>query len=193
MRKYIIEIEDDPFMRYECFPGEEKLYIAKGFKSLVFNQNDLDKLTPYNESAAEQRGAEKAWTLAQKIVKSPVFGGMSSPELLECFGKEKHTSVIAMPYTKVAERYELWQKEQGTADDEVKVGDEVRIKTDHSKICIVTNVMKVDDRIHFSCMEPNGLVDWFSSATYFEKTGRHFPEVAELMKKIGGDNDCTEM
>lgn len=192
MGKYIIEIEDDSFIRYECFPGEEKLYIAKGFKSLVFDQNGLDKLTPYDESAAELRGAEKAWKMAQRIAQLPMWGGMSGAELLECFGRESSAYIIDMPYAEVAKKYELWQKKK-TVDDEIKVGDEVRIKTDPSKICIVTNVTKVDDRIHFSCMEPDGLVDWFSSATYFEKTGRHFPEVAKLLKKIGGDNDCTEM
>ena len=44
--KYIIEIEDDEFIQNE---GNEILYRAKGFKSLVFDQNGLDKLTPLKE------------------------------------------------------------------------------------------------------------------------------------------------
>ena len=48
--KYIIDIEDEPFVRKSCLYGEEALYRAKGFKSLVFDQTGLDKLTPYEEA-----------------------------------------------------------------------------------------------------------------------------------------------
>ena len=181
MSKYIIEIDDEPFIRYECFPGEEKLYIAKGFKSLVFDENGLEKLTPYEDHADE---AEKAWALARWA-----FSEADNDDLEKAFPHEWNNggfrAIMSLSYDEAREKYELWQKKQKTADDEIKVGDEVRIKTDPSKICIITNVTKVDDRRHYSCMKLDGLVDWFSSARNFEKTGRHFPEVAELLKKIG--------
>ena len=47
--KYIIEIEDEPLVR-----DGEKLWKASAFKSLVFDQNGLDKLTPYQESEKEE-------------------------------------------------------------------------------------------------------------------------------------------
>ena len=47
--KYIIEIEDKPLVR-----DGEKLWKASAFKSLVFDQNGLDKLTPYQESEKEE-------------------------------------------------------------------------------------------------------------------------------------------
>lgn len=40
-KKYIIEFEDEPF--------GNGLYKAKGFNSLVFDQNGLDRLTPFEE------------------------------------------------------------------------------------------------------------------------------------------------
>ena len=40
-KKYIIEFEDKPF--------GNGLYKAKGFNSLVFDQNGLDRLTPFEE------------------------------------------------------------------------------------------------------------------------------------------------
>lgn len=52
MAKYVIEIEDVPFGRNDdpVIPhGMDELYRARGFKSLVFDQNGLDKLTLYTE------------------------------------------------------------------------------------------------------------------------------------------------
>lgn len=48
-KKYIIELEDKPLCAYDedthtYFP---RLFRVKGFNSLVFDQNGLDKLTPY--------------------------------------------------------------------------------------------------------------------------------------------------
>lgn len=42
-KKYIIELEDKPV-------GNSGLYKVKGFNSLVFDQNGLNKLEPYIES-----------------------------------------------------------------------------------------------------------------------------------------------
>lgn len=48
--KYVIEIEDEPFVRKSALHGEEAVYRAKGFKSLVFDKNGLDKLIPLKEN-----------------------------------------------------------------------------------------------------------------------------------------------
>ena len=61
MSKYIIEIEDKPFVRLSALFGEEGLYRAKGFNSLVFDQFGLDKLTPLDKELEEayQKGAHE--------------------------------------------------------------------------------------------------------------------------------------
>ena len=43
-KKYILEIEDEPFVQ-----NGKKLWKSKQFASLVFDQNGLDMLTPYSE------------------------------------------------------------------------------------------------------------------------------------------------
>ena len=48
-KKYIIEIEDEPFVRKSAVHGEEDVYRAVGFKSLVFDKVGLEKLTPMSE------------------------------------------------------------------------------------------------------------------------------------------------
>ena len=57
MSKYIIEIEDEPFVRKSCLYGEEGLYRASGFKSLVFDKTGLDKLESYDDSYGTNRNA----------------------------------------------------------------------------------------------------------------------------------------
>ena len=53
MRKYIIEIEGEPFVKLSALFGKEGLYRAKGFKSLVFDQVGLGKLTPLDKELEE--------------------------------------------------------------------------------------------------------------------------------------------
>jgi hypothetical protein len=48
-RRYIIEIEEEPFCRKSPLYGEEAHFRAKGFKSLVFDQAGMEKLTPLEE------------------------------------------------------------------------------------------------------------------------------------------------
>lgn len=176
MRKYIIEIEDDPFTRYECLPGEEALYRANGFRSLVFDQNGLDKLTPYeepDESAVELQGAEKAWELAKKISIMP------DEAKKEVWGTDKYNTInLGYSYAEAAKRYEAWQKK--VADDEIKVGDEVRCGNIHGIVLQVTEKS-------ITVINTNGYVAITDDKREWGKTGRHFPEVAELLKKIGGN------
>jgi hypothetical protein len=58
--KYIIEIEDEPFGRNDdpVIPhGMDELWRAKGFRSLVFDKNGLEKLTPLSDIEDLQRSA----------------------------------------------------------------------------------------------------------------------------------------
>lgn len=90
--KYIIEIEDDEFIQNE---GNEILYRAKGFKSLVFDENGLDKLTPFATAAtfseAYQNGLNDAWDAAQRVVFSGdtwyMFPELDDDELEDDGGK----------------------------------------------------------------------------------------------------------
>lgn len=50
MSKYIIETEEEPYVRLSALFGKNALYRAKGFNSLVFDQFGLDKLTPLDKA-----------------------------------------------------------------------------------------------------------------------------------------------
>ena len=57
-KKYIIEIEDEPLVRKSALHGETAVYRAKGFNSLVFDQDGLNKLEEYKEDKEIDRENE---------------------------------------------------------------------------------------------------------------------------------------
>lgn len=68
--KYIIEIEEEPLVRKSALHGEDAVYRAAGFKSLVFDKVGLEKLTPYcpaNDESSYEQGIHDAWSLVQEI------------------------------------------------------------------------------------------------------------------------------
>lgn len=53
-KKYVIELEDKAFSQSEApLTEDEILYRVKGFRSLVFDQNGLDKLKPLKDEIKE--------------------------------------------------------------------------------------------------------------------------------------------
>ena len=178
MSKYIIEIEDNSMLYHDhedeklCVPvsvGVEKLGIHSGYK-----------LTPYNESAAEQRCAEKAWELAKKIIMPKDNGGFSGDELVEIFGEKWPSGVFKNypTYQEAAAKFEAWREQKGK---DFKVGDEV---SDCTGTGVVVEISAGCLRIMYS----NGAT-YLMNNKEFKKTGRHFPEVAELLKKIGESDE----
>lgn len=167
--KYIIEIEDEPFER-----GSKKLYRTSGFNSLVFDAEGLRRLKPYDESEAEMRDVEKAWEIVRKIFLYTDNGGMSYDEIYECFGLHDFESIAKLSYQEVAEKYEAWTKKH----DEIRVGDEVG-----SKVFNITGVVTSCSEDRVIVVSRNGTTNNWHVNTV-KKTGRHFPEVEDFMRKM---------
>ena len=53
-KKYIIELEETPFIQHFKNGAWETIYRVKGFNNLVFDWNGLQMLTPYTEPDLEQ-------------------------------------------------------------------------------------------------------------------------------------------
>ena len=59
--KFIIEIEEVPFIQRTALNGERELWKAKGFNSLVFDQNGLEKLKPLTDDYCIERAKQTGW------------------------------------------------------------------------------------------------------------------------------------
>lgn len=96
-KKYIIELEDEPFIPQwdEASDPEVTLYRVKGFNTLVFDENGLNKLKPYIVDPAKESGviemgknigSASAWTLMQRILHPDYPEGISLDTLKEALG-----------------------------------------------------------------------------------------------------------
>ena len=224
MSKYIIEIEDEPFVRLSALFGEEGLYRAKGFNSLVFDQFGLDKLTPLDKALsselgeAYQKGFEagqhEATTLEyQQGLEEGKKQAKAQAHLDVCHDIER---VARANYQKGVEegkarnengcvgcRYDNGRIDHSPCDyccnaysnqwsakpcsDEIEVGDEVTYTfIDGAEIPPFVVFVIKDNGENRRYYEGYRRTDgkWVGGGLDYKKTGRHFPQVAELFKAM---------
>lgn len=212
MSKYVINFEDNPWYQDECVGyykcGEIPWWSAK--------KTDIKKLTPLDKELEEayQKGYDAAWVnvgecedrVAKQAYQKGFEAGQHEATTLEYQQglDDAWGTIIKIALIPYAERSEIFdgqqdilsivqkfspseviaklrEYEQQKADDEIKVGDEVDYKG--MTKYVVTGIVDDDTICGFSL---NGL---WNANTIKEvtKTGRHFPQVAELLKAmIGG-------
>ena len=127
---------------------------------------------------AYQRGLDDAWEAARKIVLSVDDGGLSVYDVSKVFGGESSCYVFKKHSASEAiEKLKTFEEKQ-KADDEIKVGDEIR--HDRGWTAVVTSI----DNVGFSVMDLDGEVGSYSDISKFTKTGRHFviPKILEEMQ-----------
>ena len=120
-----------------------------------------------------QRGLNDAWEAARKIVE------MSDPPYWELFDEYKENLFGKISASEAIEKLKAYEDKQ-KADDEIKVGDEVR--HDRGWTAVVTSI----DNVGFSVMDLNGEVGSYSDISKFEKTGRHF-DIASILEDMRND------
>lgn len=196
--KYIIELEE---MIVSTADGQMPLYKIKGFNTPTFDSAGVSKLTPYTEldveairdeaydkglndgwtnvhnecEAAYQNGLYDAWDVARKIVLLEADGGIQWKLKEQWFGKFTIYDIFKdVPAMDVIEKIRQYGREQ----EEIKVGNEVNGKGGRG---IITKIS--DDGDHFNVMWENGSTGYYMRED-FKKTGRHFPEIAEVLRKM---------
>ena len=136
--KFIIEIGEkyETAALYISQIGEKSLdtphdlYRIKGFNSLVFDKNGLDKLEKYEngEEDAYQRGLDDAWECAKYILR---LGSTKQEDIFHCHGD---IEILKQFSPSVAiEKIKMYEEQEEQKKDEVKVGDRVRTIKDIDK------------------------------------------------------------
>lgn len=189
--KYIVEIE-------EVIQKREKesfgfLYRVKGFNSLVFDNVGIGKLEKLDdnflddlENTAYNRGLNDAWKAVKQVIDfspyelSQRFGralnGMFwSDELKYIFSNNTPTEALEKLRT-----YEAKKK----AEEEVKVGDEV--ETDYNGNGIIAQDLNDG---WYAIMLKGLYRSSIHKSHIIKKTGRHFPQVAELLDAMKEDGE----
>lgn len=192
--KYVIEIEQEysANMRKGSSDIVEpvKLYKAKGFNSLVFDEQGLDKLKRMPEleqidaviaqidiiqKTAYENGLDDAWEIAKKI---ECMDGYDGDELIEMFGTDGIEAIFAKyKASEVLEKVKAYEeyKEQNNI---IRVGDEVRLSDDTIGVVVYSS--------------PTGHINIFTAyggirclkATKAEKTGKHYDDITNILNSL---------
>ena len=144
-------------------------YIIDVPDNTAWIQVSTDRLEPYTEP--DRKAIEdEVWKVAQKV-------HVISEEADDvCFGDS---------YQEVRKQYEAWKAKR----DEIHVGDEVVFGSSFNETmkAVVLDDSTYEDSDWFVLTE-NGCVEDHEE-DMLKKTGHHFPEVAELLKKMREKND----
>lgn len=182
--RYIIEIEEEPLVRKSDLHGDDAVYRASGFKSLVFDQSGLNTLIPANtvltcgdadrlESEGYKRGYQnglkKAWETAQCICQC-----VDIPWLCKVFGAKETDRII--PKITVEEGIEAMENYE---DSSIVVGNEVEIN-DGIKAVVLDETN--EDGVFYVLTE-NGCIEKVNR-TEMTTTGRQIININELLDKL---------
>ena len=180
--KFLIEI-DEVYESEMPFSSPNELFKAKGFNSLVFDKNGLDKLEKIDENhvraevvseiltAKYEQGLNDAWELARKSVISVADGGYLDSELVDIFGTKSCRDIICNLTGK-----EAISKIEDYKNKEIKVGDVV---DNNALKGIVTMVKEKDVDIMFK----DGSVGTWDKRNC-KKTGKHI-DISSILQEIG--------
>ena len=127
-----------------------------------------------------ENGLNDAWDVARKIALDKEDGGLDTVAYCETFGYGKGFGAILKTFTASECIEKIRQYEQGK--EKIKVGDEVI--TDSGK-AVVTGVGPV----HFEYFNADGS-SGYDEVKNVKKTGRTFPEIAEVLRKMK-ETECS--
>ena len=179
-KKYVIELEDAPYRKSNGM--SEPLYRVKGFNSLVFDQNGLDKLEKFDfdyiknhldfgvlQDEAYQKGLEDARE------------GRTLCENCRFMSNE----IYEPPCVKCKENYVNQFRPKDAEDNQIRVGDEVvSLNKDGNPIegFLPWVVMSESDYAYFG-IDTNRM-ERRNPKISVRKTGRHFDEVDKLLEEM---------
>ena len=186
--KYVIEIEDEPFVRKSCLYGEEAFYRSN--TGHYFKKSEIERMSPYTKmenlffSEDYQRGFENGLKLSRNLA------CMNYNELEEANIVQNWWEGDFDNFRIVAEKYRRWKsrKEKNIEDEDKNkfcIGDEVKFKSGSGGRFVIYNISS-DGNLYGSGISGEGRKTSWSELNpdYVFKTGRHFDEVEEMLEKL---------
>lgn len=169
--KYIIDVPDTQEITYYT---EQKMVCLKVNEGIVASEIYIDA-EPYTEP--DRKAIEdEVWHLARTIE------SMSVGEIMNIFDvREENVPFLCntRTYQEAKAKYEAWLKQK---DETFDTGDEVYNKEIDSKGVILRRY----NSDTLDILWDDGSAGETFAIKAITKTGRHFPEVAELLEKMRG-------
>ena len=183
MKKYIIEFSEDPHTI-------RLMKIKNGDK---FPTTEFKTVKPYTEPNLEQvkrdydawyeKGLADAWEAAKKVAYYWIWSGQTS-EAEEIFGTDDVIAIFkSYSASEAIEKIRQYEQEK----EEIQVGDEVK-SGDEKYIVLQKYLNNIDELMVVLFNRRDGEIGtWHmynANGAIFEKTGRHFQEIAEVLRKM---------
>lgn len=186
--KFLIEI-DEVYESEMPFSSPNELFKAKGFNSLVFDKNGLDKLEKIDEDTARvetvseiltekyEQGLNDAWELAKKLFGYSCDTKLCCEDLKNIFGSACEMDILRNNTPQEAiikiEAYE-------NAKEEIKVGDVV---TNGHEVMLVTGVSRNSGLLLL--LGKNGEILVGQKPEHWEKTGKNIEnKIKDILSEI---------
>ena len=197
-RKYIIELPDDEHLiSWWTYTGTEDGKQHIDFHEVVKTPYDLDAIRKeaYAEGYKEgmqlsiddaklkkeyQRGLNDAWNAARKIVLSREDGGLFCYEERKAvFGCGNYMALKTFLAPEAIEKIRQYEQAQ---EEQIQVGDEVIGIYSSGEQTNPFVITKWNSDYYFGIYSGSG--EFCQGGLKLQKTGRHFPEIAEVFKKM---------
>ena len=179
--KYIIEKheKDSIWRMYADAYGD---VTVEGVTLTPYTAPDLSLLAKENfergyrqRKAEDEKEIEEIWKYAKKIAVNPVHGGYTIEELDSIFGTRVLSDVFDLSASEAIEKIKTYQKQ-------IHVGDEVKWNGDESDAMFVVTHISEDGYI--SGINSEEMRYDRRNPENWTKTGRRFPELVELLRKM---------
>lgn len=155
-----------------------------------------DGLKALQRTELYTNGMNDAWAVALQVVLPEKAGGKyTSDELREIFGVEFDYQCL-QKYTpqEVIRKLSDYDEQKKKTDQKIRVGDEIEscIGKGEKYIVLRTYLNVSAEKMLTLLLRGDGDIDSYrlydDGVARFKKTGNHFPQVAELMTEIGGND-----
>ena len=158
--------------------------IERAIHDLLMRIDEVDVGMGYDGELtrpAYEQGLNDGWESAKKIYAAPSDGGYTLEQLTQVFGNSS-MSAIARAYTAsdAIAKIKAYEEEK-KAETELKVGDE--LVNNCGERYVITHIVSKD---YVNVVDMRGSVFYINPERY-KKTGRHFPEIEELLKQMKGE------
>lgn len=128
-------------------------------------------------------GLNEAWECTRKIACTPEKGGYTWSALEQIFNTRSLSNIInTYTASEAISKIKEYEEEQKKAA-EIKIGDEV---TDNDGWNGVVTCISPDGEYLVVTLQDGSALRW--EKEHFKKTGRHFPEIAEVLKQMQEGN-----
>ena len=157
---------------------------CRGFKA---GQEDAFSV---DSNKYREQGRNEAWEAVKKLYFPVEDGGLLGDDIRKIFGEcySWFNIVTTFSASEVVEKLRAYE-EKKKEESEIRVGDEVRVGEEgrNAFSAVVHLVGDRGDCMVYQCVSANGLHYTCTSNDAIRKTGRHFPEITEVLKKLQED------